>query len=236
MEKAIMNISLSKKENIVCKLKFIETSKQMPLADFNRNDAMSFNGKEVEVEREKGHIVVIRLNNEVIYSKLQGAGAKKPASHNIARPILSQRNTSSLSNANDAVAPYNFIPFNETVVPAEEIPHFNKYHSDRLTGYIDLEIETKTPLYIRDTLTEEEMRIKAEREKNKETFSLPDFFSPGEMLRIPGSSLRGMTRTMVEIVSYGKFGFFDDRRLYYRAVGDMSKLGKDYRDTYGRCK
>jgi len=38
-----------------------------------------------------------------------------------------------------------------------------------------------------------------------------------------------MTRTMVEIVSFGKFGFFDDKRLYFRAVADTSSLGEDSR-------
>jgi len=125
----------------------------------------------------------------------------------------------------DSKAPYNFIPLNDKVVTSEKVPDFDKYHNERYTGYIDIKIETLTPLYIRDTLTEEEYR-----KKNK-SYINPDFFSPGNLYRIPGSSLRGMIRTMIEITSFGKFLFFDDKRLYYRAVGDRSKLGIDYRDT-----
>ncbi|BCB96585.1 CRISPR-associated RAMP family protein [Dissulfurispira thermophila] len=128
-------------------------------------------------------------------------------------------------------APYNFIPLNDRVVKAEPVPVFNRYHSDRFTGYIDLEIKALTPLYIRDALTMEEYRERDKMEQEKKTFINPDFFSPGGILRIPGSSLRGMIRTMVEIVSYGKFESFENKRLYYRAVGDTSKLGLDYRDT-----
>lgn len=129
---------------------------------------------------------------------------------------------------NPAFAPYNFVPLNSTVVESEEKPGeeslpFNKYHGDRNTGLIELTIETKTPLYIRDTLTAEEM------EQGKEAKDISDFFSPAGKIRIPGSSLRGMIRTMVEMVSFGKFKYFDDKRLYFRAVADTSKLGSDYR-------
>ncbi len=128
-------------------------------------------------------------------------------------------------------APYNFIPLNEKIVEAEPVPEFDRYHNDRFTGYIDLEIQALTPLYIRDTLTMDEYKERDKMEKEKKTFINPDFFSPGGILRIPGSSLRGMIRTLVEIVSFGKFESFDDKRLYFRAIGDTSKLGTDYRRT-----
>ncbi len=126
-------------------------------------------------------------------------------------------------------APYNFIPLNNKVVQAEEIPEFDKYHPERYTGYIDIEIETLTPLYIRDTLTEQEYKEKLKMQKNEQQYINPDFFSPGGILRIPGSSLRGMIRTMVEIISFGKFTFFDDRRLYFRSFADACK---NLRDEY----
>lgn len=125
-----------------------------------------------------------------------------------------------------AKAPYNFIPLNDKVVEAETRPDFDTYHSNRNTGYIELEIETKTPIYIRDSLTKEE----AEKIEKKEDFINSDFFSPAGKLRIPGSSLRGMTRTMVEIVSWGKFGFYDNKRLFYRGLADKSNLKKEYQN------
>jgi CRISPR-associated protein (TIGR03986 family) len=113
-----------------------------------------------------------------------------------------------------AKAPYNFIPLNECVVKAQDIPEFNRYYKDRYSGYIDLWITTKTPTYIR-------------RDKKES-----DFFSIKKDLPIiPGSSLRGMVRSSVEIVSFGKFVLFDkSKRLYYRAVGDTSTLGNKYRE------
>lgn len=129
---------------------------------------------------------------------------------------------------NPANAPYNFVPLNEKVVEAEEIPTFDRYHTEgeskRYTGYIKVDIETKTPLFIRGTLTEDEIKQEIDS-KNK-----PDFFSPTGNTCIPGSSIRGMTRTLVEIMSYGKFINYDDKRLYYRAVADTSRLGTDYKE------
>ncbi len=124
-------------------------------------------------------------------------------------------------------APYNFVPLNKVVIESEFNPNefrFDTYNGehrneDRLTGHIDLELETITPLYIRDTGDEKETATKHNS----------DFFSPGGRVRIPGSSLRGMVRTLVEIVSWGKFGFFEDRQLYYRAVADKTSLGNEYK-------
>ena len=40
----------------------------------------------------------------------------------------------------------------------EKIPSFDRYHASLYTGYIDLKIEALTPLYIRDTYTEDEKK------------------------------------------------------------------------------
>lgn len=132
-------------------------------------------------------------------------------------------------NITYSTAPYNFIPLNDRVIEAEsKPPTFDRYHGDKYTGYIDLTIETLTPLYIRDTLTMDEFKLREQYEKEEKTFINPDFFSPGGLIRIPGSSIRGMIRTLLEIVSFGKFEFFDDRRLYYRFFADRKKELRDY--------
>ncbi len=114
-----------------------------------------------------------------------------------------------------AKAPYNFIPLNDKVVFSDfnsAISTFDKYYQSNLTGYIQLKIETKTPMYIRGTKSDS-----------------PGFFAPvNGKLRIPGSSLRGLTRNMVEITSNGKFLQFEDRRLFFRGLADISNLRYDY--------
>ena len=128
-------------------------------------------------------------------------------------------------------APYNFIPLNETIVEAQERPDCDCYHMGnndikRFNGYIECQLENLTHLYIRDTYTDEELLKKeATKEDNKDN---PEFFSPGGIVRIPGSSLRGMIRNLVEIMSWGKFGPFEDKRLFYRAIASNSSLDKEY--------
>jgi CRISPR/Cas system CSM-associated protein Csm3 (group 7 of RAMP superfamily) len=226
MEKAKLEISKTKKGDYVASLVF-PNGKRQPVPNLKLKDD-SLNGKEVEVEREKGQIKKIYYEGKEIYPATESkkAQATKQSKNKIIEQSPSQ-STNIYSKA-----PYNFIPLNEKVVPAEEIPEFDRYYTEnRFTGYIDIEIKTLTSLYIRDTLTEEEYKQKLEKEKRDETYINPDFFSPGGLPRIPGSSLRGMIRTLVEIMSFGKFMFFDDARLYYRGLADKCKnLRDEYRN------
>jgi CRISPR-associated protein (TIGR03986 family) len=123
-----------------------------------------------------------------------------------------------------AHAPYNFVPLPAQVVAAESIPDHDQYHADRHTGYFDVKLTTETPLYIRGMLTEREAAAR-EQHKNK-----PDFFQVGGKPIIPGSSLRGMIRSLVEIISFSKIQPVTDRKLIYRAVGDTTSYGRCYRE------
>lgn len=128
-----------------------------------------------------------------------------------------------------ANAPYNFVPLNRSIVIADPLPKHDKYYnenSERYTGYIDCIIRTETPVFIGSSITIDEFGKQKESAENK--FKKSDFFSPGGQLRIPGSSLRGMVRNLVEIVSWSRFGFFEDKNLYYRSFADTSSLGIEY--------
>jgi len=144
------------------------------------------------------------------------------------------------NQANDertpAHAPYNFIPLPETVIDVRDqlgdrnqiaiedaLPSHDIYNPERRHGYFDVTLTTETPLYIRGTLTPDEAESQL---KNK-----PDFFDVGDMNapRIPGSSLRGMLRALVEIVGFGKLERMSDKKLFFRNV-DNSTLGTAYRD------
>jgi hypothetical protein len=77
-----------------------------------------------------------------------------------------------------ATAPYNFIPLPEKIVTAPEVDlDFSSFQDGLLSGYIDLSIEAKTDLFIR-----------GEMEK---------FFSIKDRPTIPGSSMRGLIRSLV---------------------------------------
>jgi CRISPR-associated protein (TIGR03986 family) len=232
MEKAKLELIKTKKGDFAVYI-ILENGKKIPLSDFKLRDD-SLNNKEVEIIRENGRVVSMVCEGREIYSQKSSNDNRSYKQEN--KRMFGRNNPEKDkgfdSNKNRNIysrAPYNFIPLNKTVVSAGKIPEFDRYYTeDRFTGYIDIEIGALTPLYIRDALTEEEYKEKLAKEKRDKTYINPDFFSPGGIPRIPGSSLRGMIRTMVEIMSFGKFGFFDDARLYYRGLADVSSLRKEY--------
>ncbi len=227
MEKAKLSVVKTKNNAIEVKIVF-ENGKSIPIQKFNQPDPLSYNNKEVEVVRESGAIVAIYLNGNEIYNRDKARATYNDRRHSKDQTYYNKLNHFNQKGQQQSISviysksPYNFVPLNEKVVFTEPPPDFDRYHLDRYTGYIELSIEAKTPVYIRDTMTEDE--------EKRENFINSDFFSPGGRLRIPGSSLRGMIRTMVEIISFGKFGFFDDRRLYFRGLADKSSIRKEYQN------
>ena len=143
-----------------------------------------------------------------------------------------------------ATAPYNFVPLPDDVLPAvekaNELPDHGSYADAtyKHTGYFEVKLTTLSPLYIRAGLKPKDYE-QAEREQKQPPNDFreamrnrPDFFNTGDPNKpvIPGSSLRGMLRQLVEIITYSKVKDVPDRRLVYRAVGDPSAIGIHYRD------
>jgi len=125
-----------------------------------------------------------------------------------------------------AKAPYNFVSLNDKIVPSDLkegiIPDFNEFKKDvkdgLYSGYIELEIETLAPLCIDS--------------KEKGLFF---GINIGGTPIIPGSSLRGLTRTMIEIMGFGKMKFVEDRRLFYRSFGEKF-LRREYQAAIQNAK
>ncbi|RMD63963.1 TIGR03986 family CRISPR-associated RAMP protein, partial [Candidatus Parcubacteria bacterium] len=145
-----------------------------------------------------------------------------------------------------ASAPYNFIPLPEQVVTAvrdaRDLPDHDRYYSDHHTGYFEVTLTTMSPMYVKCPLTREEFDLD---EQNKDRHgreiddrtrytdrikNTPDFFYTRNRNQpvIPGSSLRGMLRSVLEIVSYGKMQWVTDKNLFFRTV-DNTAVGKHYR-------
>lgn len=218
MEKATLQVRKTKK-GLAVTLMF-EDGKFMPFSRKPLQD-LDLDNTPVLVQREKGQPVrITRGNGEVLFECQPSVSPERKGN-----PAMLLDHVRQVKNP--ASAPYNFVPLNKTVVTVpESCPRENKYFTERHTGWIDLRIEALTQLYIRGTLTREEVQ------QGKKSNEKPDFFSPAGICRIPGSSLRGMVRTLVEIVSYGRLHFVDtDQRLYYRALADQSNL----RHEYGSC-
>jgi len=142
-----------------------------------------------------------------------------------------------------ASAPYNFIPLPEVVIKAvddaEKLPDHDTYANPDYphAGYFEVTLTTKSPLYVRCPFTLSEF-LRQDRNADRgspfrsQVKNTPDFFYTRDPNRpvIPGSSLRGMLRNILEIVSYGKLDRVTKKKLVYRAVGDSTSLGNWYRE------
>jgi CRISPR-associated protein (TIGR03986 family) len=120
-----------------------------------------------------------------------------------------------------AIAPYNFVPLPEAILTtADNLPSHDVYNDALLTGKITCTLTTSSPLYVRAARTQAEY-------ENGKTPSDPYYGDTKETLLIPGSSLRGMLRNLVEVVSYSRISPVTKKPLFYRTV-DVSSIGKAY--------
>lgn len=122
-----------------------------------------------------------------------------------------------------ARAPYNFVPLPEAIVPAQPLPDRDRYDPERYTGVIHCTLTSETPLYTRAALEGREYGDRQAKDKDEFFYVDPETKEPV----IPGSSLRGMLRNLVEIVSYSKPQPVTDKQLFFRTV-DISSVGKAY--------
>jgi CRISPR-associated protein (TIGR03986 family) len=99
-------------------------------------------------------------------------------------------------------APYNFVPLNNKVVTpwwAKHISHDIPFENAQ-SGTLELTITAKSPIYVRNS--------------GKDTLS---FNNDPKGYFIPGSSIKGMIRNVLEIMSFGKMtNKVDDKRYSVR--------------------
>lgn len=132
-----------------------------------------------------------------------------------------------------ARAPYNFVPLPEKVLPAGEPCDQAVYHTDRHTGWLDCTLTTSSPLYIRCGVLPSQFDQVQAKDLPEFFYTNPHTFDPV----IPGSSLRGMLRTLVEIVSYSKFQpVTDELKVTFRAVAAPKEdpLTAPYQNALGK--
>lgn len=130
-----------------------------------------------------------------------------------------------------ATAPYSFVPLPErvfTVADGDRIKPWDMHDQfvpGTYSGWIDLTIEPLTPLFIRGPVRQDDAGTWDCREARlrPEPYTTPD----GTPV-IPGSSLRGMVRTLVEILSFSKINPVTDAKPFFRTVTD-DRIGRAYR-------
>lgn len=138
-----------------------------------------------------------------------------------------------------AVAPYNFVELPDTIVTAElesdgKILNNALYHSNRHTGKFECTLTTASPLYIRCGLTTKQYQ------EGKEAKDFPEFYYIDPITKnpvLPGSSLRGMIRNLVEIISFSKIDRVSARdKFFFRAVAAErdDPLRQEYENKLGK--
>ncbi|MCG3158183.1 MAG: hypothetical protein DKINENOH_04824 [bacterium] len=151
-------------------------------------------------------------------------------------------------NGQTARAPYNFIPLPAKIVTAPAPPSHDTYHAGTFSGWIECELETRSPLYVRGMLTPEQYEVfgrkPAEELSWDEKKQRAPFFSNTEaqiegwpIPAIPGSSLRGMVRSVVEIIAHGKMQWVASQPPFtFRAVAapDDDPLKRPYQQALGK--
>jgi CRISPR-associated protein (TIGR03986 family) len=151
---------------------------------------------------------------------------------------MNPRHIKKISDPNRiAVAPYNFVELPNDIVEVtqDSLPQQNVYYlesENRYTGKIECNLTTESPLYIRCGLTKEEFECGTDSKDLAEFFhNQPEFKHLKPVL--PGSSLRGMLRNLVEIISFSKIDRVSDKqRLSFRAVAanpSKDSLGQAYK-------
>ncbi len=113
-------------------------------------------------------------------------------------------------------SPYNFVPLSENVYfPewADKVSHDVPF-SDGLSGEIEIELETVTPTFIRDS------------EKLTDFFNSKTPHIPVPLNVIPGTSLKGVIRNVVEIASFGKMNQIDNRKFSWRDLRNRTYSAK----------
>jgi len=113
-------------------------------------------------------------------------------------------------------APYNFVPFNKEVVSPhwiDQISHDIPF-PDGLSGSINVRLKAETPIFVRDGIGQKQAKenYKADVQQNPHLFSQYN----GKYF-IPGTSIKGMVRNVLEILSFGRLeGKVNDHRYAVR--------------------
>lgn len=125
-------------------------------------------------------------------------------------------NKNNFNNGGYVGAPYNFVPFNKTVieVSSDAMPVHNVITDDLLTGEINYTITAKTDIMVDDGT--------GHFHKNARN-----------QYSIPGSTMRGLIRNNVQILGLAGFDEdIDDYRLMYRNVANGAEK-KFYNEVLG---
>lgn len=128
-------------------------------------------------------------------------------------------------------SPYNFVPLNKDVyIPSwyNKVSHDIPFE-DGEDGYIEVIWENVSPLFIRDS--------SFSPEKKKNIYSMHVVQPDGKRLYfIPGSSMKGMLRSVLSIMSFGKMIDYNNSYFGHRDFNANLPEGRSYRNKMQRVE
>lgn len=128
-------------------------------------------------------------------------------------------------------APYNFIPLAKDVFLPDwdEKISFERPFEDGLSGVIDVTLTARSPIFVRNGLskmvvTDDDRRSVDSNDYNRFNHIIDSEGNP--LFFIPGSSVKGMLRSTVEIISDGKFAQVENQSFGKRNLNrnDMQNV------------
>ena len=141
------------------------------------------------------------------------------------------------------VYPYNFVP------PAGEFPQSRKRYQELhryegKTGRLEFTLTNRSPLFVPDSegttyyhITDEHGKPQYDEHGKPKLHRVMDFFNIDGRLALPGTSLKGMIRQVVEPLSGSAFGVFtpDEGRFPFRKAKDLGGGINDVRKRAWGC-
>ena len=123
-----------------------------------------------------------------------------------------------------AIAPYNFVPLPEKVLTVP--PPAPRIGSKGTAVILIVNWKPVRHFMSPECSRPQELAAGTEAKDKPEHYSLDGGRTPA----IPGSALRGLLRTLVEVVSYSKPGSVTKTHQVYRSIGDTTRHGTKSRE------
>lgn len=115
-------------------------------------------------------------------------------------------------------APYNFVPFSSVVLPLkEQPPAHNRLDSQRKTGELHITLTAHTPVFVSDGMKDSQGELHFFRN------------TQGNYV-LPASTLRGMVRNNMKILSFSYFRpkeDMEDIQIYFRSVAEKGGSSRE---------
>jgi CRISPR/Cas system CSM-associated protein Csm3 (group 7 of RAMP superfamily) len=182
---------------------------------FNQKDAKDGDKITIELDKAQTPIKVTIDAQQEIKPTIKDKIYPKYTNHNLnfnqSKHVNINQNTGYnkveyTNNSNivkEATAPYNFIPYNHAlIVPS----NYNK-DSERYTGTINCRLEALTPLLIANHW-QNEINLNESTERK--------FFNVENKYIIPGSTFKGLFRSIIEILSFSSINNIISSPAFYR--------------------